>query len=266
MIEPRFANRDVGRLDALAAELVDSKVDIIVAAAPVGIRAAQKATTTIPIVMAFSGDDPVKAGFVQSLGRPGGNVTGVTALSRDLVPKWMELLREVAPGMTRIAMLINPTRLEHGEAVKVARASLPPGVRLQVVETRTPEGYPAAFAEMTRERAGGLIIVADVIFTNDVGPLADLAKRHRLPTVYQWSEFVRAGGLMSYGPDHLDLMALMADYVIRIMKGAIPSELPVLQPKSFELGLNLKTAGALGLTIPESLRLRAGPDHVIAND
>ena len=158
---PRFANREIGRLDALAAELVAAKVDLIVAGAPVSIRAAQKATTTIPIVMAFSGDDPVKAGFVQSLGRPGGNVTGVTALSRDLVSKWLELLFEVAPGMTRVAVLMNPSRLEHAEAIKVARAALPAGVQLQVVEGRSPEQYPAAFAEMTREGAGGLMIVAD---------------------------------------------------------------------------------------------------------
>jgi putative ABC transport system substrate-binding protein len=258
-VDERVAEGKLDRLPALAAELVRLKVDVIVAGSTDSIRAARDLTSTIPIVMAFSGDDPVTSGFVTSLAHPGGNVTGVTAVARDLAPKTIELLRDAVPGLTRIAVLTNPARLEHAEYVRIARAMRPPGVELQVLQAepgRTDQ-YDAAFAAMKAQQAEGLVILGDVQFTRDSARLAELALSHRLPSVYLYKPFAVAGGLMSYGPDLRELLYLVTGYVEQILNGAKPGELPVQQPTTFRLTINLRVARALALTIPQSLRLRA---------
>lgn len=261
LIEDRFAEGKVDRLQALAAELVNLKVDLIVAGSAVAIRAAHDATPTIPIVMAFSGEDPVKSGFVASLGRPGGNVTGVTAVARDMAPKTLEMLRYAVPGLTRVAILANPARPEHAEYVRVIRAARPQGVHLLVLEATAPDQYEAAFAAMTRQQAEGLVILGDVMFTRDSERLAQLARLHGLPSAYLHKAFAVAGGLMTYGPDLRQLLDLATDYIDKILQGAHPSALPVQQPTRFNLAINTKTAKALGITIPPSLLHRA--DEVI---
>ncbi|MEJ8853103.1 ABC transporter substrate-binding protein [Variovorax robiniae] len=261
VIEDRFADGRVDRLPALAAELVSLKVDVIVAGAAVAIRAAHNATNTIPIVMAFSGEDPVKSGFVASLGRPGGNVTGVTAVARDLAPKTLELLRDAVPGIARVAVLTNPARPEHAEYLRFVRAVRPQGMQLQVLEAAGPDQYEAAFAAMTQQRAEGVVIFGDVMFTRDSPQLAELARRHALPSAYLHRAFVVAGGLMTYGPDLRQLLDLATDYVDKILKGAKPSALPVQQPTAFKLVINARTAQAIGLAIPHALLVRA--DEVI---
>ncbi len=260
-IEDRFADGRVDRLPALAAELVSLKVDVIVAGAAVAIRAAHDATTTIPIVMAFSGEDPVRSGFVASLGRPGGNITGVTAIARDLTPKTLELLRDAVPGLTRVAVLTNPARPEHVEYMRIVQAVRPKGMQLQLLEAARPDQYEAAFAAMTRQHAEGLVIFGDVMYTRDSKRLAELARLHALPSVYLHKAFVVAGGLMSYGPDLRQLLDLATEYIDKILKGANPGALPVQQPKTFKLAINLQTAKAIGLKIPQSLLLRA--DQVV---
>ncbi|MET0541414.1 MAG: ABC transporter substrate-binding protein [Variovorax sp.] len=257
VIVDRFADGKVDRLPALAAELVGLEVDLIVAGSAVAIRAAHGATTTIPIVMAFSGEDPVKSGFVASLGRPGGNVTGVTAVARDLAPKTLELLRHAVPGLAKVAVLVNPARPEHAEYLRVVQAARPQGMQLQVLEAAGPDQYDAAFAAMTQRDAGGVVIFGDVMFTRDAGRLADLARTHGLPSVYLHRAYVVAGGLMTYGPDLRQLLDLATDYIDKILKGANPGALPVQQPTTFRLVVNIKTAKALGMTIPASLLLRA---------
>jgi putative ABC transport system substrate-binding protein len=261
VIEDKSADGKVDRLPALASELVGLKVDLIVAGAAVAIRAAHDATTTIPIVMAFSGEDPVKSGFVASLGRPGGNVTGVTAVARDLTPKTLELLRDAVPGLTRVAVLINPNRPEHSEYLRIVHAVRPQGMQLQVLEAAGPDQYGAAFAAMTQQHAEGLVIFGDVMFTRDSERLAELARLHALPSAYLHKAFAVAGGLMAYGPDLRQLLDLATEYIDKILKGANPGALPVQQPTTFKLAINIKTAKALGLTIPQSLLLRV--DEVI---
>ncbi|MGR4869362.1 ABC transporter substrate-binding protein [Variovorax sp. LARHSF232] len=261
VIEDKSADGKADRLPALASELVGLKVDLIVAGAAVAIRAAHDATTTIPIVMAFSGEDPVKSGFVASLGRPGGNVTGVTAVARDLAPKTLELLRDAVPGLTRVAVLTNPARPEHAEYLRIVQAVRPQIVQLQVLEAAGPDQYDAAFAAMTQQRAEGLVIFGDVMFTRDSERLAELARVHALPSAYLHRAFVVAGGLMAYGPDLRQLLDLATEYIDQILKGANPGSLPVQQPTTFKLAINIKTAKALGLSIPQSLRLRV--DEVI---
>ena len=261
VIEDKSADGKADRLPALASELVGLKVDLIVAGAAVAIRAAHDATTTIPIVMAFSGEDPVKSGFVASLGRPGGNVTGVTAVARDLAPKTLELLRDAVPGLTRVAILTNPARPEHAEYLRIVQAVRPQGMQLQVLEAAGPDQYAAAFAAMTQQHAQGLVIFGDVMFTRDSERLAELARLHALPSAYLHKAFVVAGGLMAYGPDLRQLLDLATKYIDQILKGANPGALPVQQPTTFKLAINIKTAKALGLTIPKSLLLRV--DEVI---
>ena len=257
VVEDKFADGKVERLPALAAELVRLKVDVIVAGHTSAIRAARDATTTIPIVMSFIGDDPVKNGFVTSLARPGGNVTGVTAVARDLAPKTIEVLRDAVPGA-------HPDRGpdESRQARTHGVRAHPPGgpaaaIELQVLEARTPDQYDAAFAAMTKQRAEGLVILGDIMFTRDSERLATLALSHKLPSVYLWKAFVSRGGLMSYGPDLRQLLDLGTEYVDKILKGAKPGELPIQQPTTFKLAINMKTAKALGLTIPQSVLQRA---------
>jgi putative tryptophan/tyrosine transport system substrate-binding protein len=260
--EERWGNGKLETLPALAAELVALNVDVIVAVSPSAIRAAHQATKAIPIVMAFSGDDPVKAGFVTSLARPGGNVTGMTSITSDLAPKWIELLQDAVPGTRRIAVVRSPLRPDHAEQVEVMQgAARPRGIRLQVLEVLDPQEYGTAFNAMTQQHADGVIILSGAEFAQNLQRFADLALMHRLPSLWQYREFVVAGGLLAYGPSIPGLSARAAVFVDAILKGAKPAELPVQQPTKFDLAINLKTAKGLAVTISDSLRLRA--DEVI---
>ena len=264
VIEYRDAEGQYGRLPALAAELVALKVDVIVVTNTPAALAAKQATRTIPIVLAWVAD-PVGSGLVTSLARPGGNVTGLSFFAPELVGKRLQLLTEIVPRVSRVAALWHPGDL--GELTEkqmrteedVAARAL--GVRLQVVEARGPEDFDRAFSDMTRAHMDAVIVQSTNIFFIERGRLVDLAARSRLPAMYQGREFVDAGGLISYTANVADLFRRAATYVDKILKGAKPADLPVEQPTKFELVINLKTAKALGLTIPPSLLLRA--DQVI---
>ncbi len=261
LIEYRDAEGKTERFGALAADLVALKVDVIVAGwGTLAALAAQQATTTIPIVFGAVGD-PVGEGLVASLSRPGGNVTGLSVNSPELASKSLELLKQAVPGMTRVALLLKPdampdrARKDRLELWDAAARAL--GVRLQVVEARRPEDLYRAFADMTKARADALTVIATPLFDTERRRLVELATARRLPAVYTFRTYVEAGGLMSYGPDVPDLFRRAASYVDKILKGAKPGDLPVEQPTKFELAINLKTAKALGLTIPPSLLQRA---------
>ncbi len=258
ILEERFADARVERLPAMAADLVASGVDVIVAASPVAIRAARGATTTIPIVMAFSSDDPVKSGFAESLARPGGNTTGLTTVNLDLAPKWTELLRDLVPALRTLAVLRSPGRADHTAQIDVLqRAADAHDIRLEVVEVRNAGDYAAGFAAMTDRESQALIVLPGPEFMHNRFRLVELAAQNRLPSLYQFDEFVKAGGLVSYGPDHTDLAARAAVYVDKILKGANPAELPIEQPRKFLLAINRKTATALGLKVSPALLLQA---------
>jgi len=264
VIEYRDAEGKVERLPALAAELVALKVDVILVPGTLPALAAKQATRTLPIVFANVGD-AVTSGLVESLARPGGNVTGLSILAPELVGKGLELLKQAVPGVSRVAVLWTPggvperTGKDMLKEAEVAGRAL--GVRVQFVEARGPADIDRAFSDITRARAGALTVLGSAMFFNERRRLVDLAAKNRLPAVYPWREFVDAGGLMSYGPNFADLYRRAATYVDRILKGAKPGDLPVEQPTKFELVINLKTAKALGLTIPQSLLQRA--DEVI---
>jgi putative ABC transport system substrate-binding protein len=265
VIEYRSAEGKPERFPALAVELVALKVDVIVTAAgtPAALGAKQ-ATKTIPIVFTAAAD-PVGSGLVTSLARPRGNVTGSSNLTQELVGKWLELLTQAVPGVSRVALLWEPGTVSErtdkdilGAADVAARAL---GVRLQIVEVRGPADFDKAFSDMTRARAGAVTVLGSTMIITEHRRLVDLAAKHRLPAVYTWRWFVDAGGLMAYGPNVADMFRRTASYVDKILKGAKPADLPVEQPTKFELVINLKTAKALGLTIPQSLLGRA--DEVI---
>jgi putative ABC transport system substrate-binding protein len=264
VIEYRSAEGKLERFPALAAELVALKVDVIVAANTRAALAAKQATRTLPIVFSTA-VDPVTSGLVTSLARPGGNVTGLSNLAPELVGKCLELLKQAVPGVSRVAVLWQPggygerTEKDMLKEAEVAARAL--GVRLQFVEARGPENFDRAFSDMTRARANALTVLTSVIFVSERRRLVDLAAKNRLPAVYPGREFVDAGGLMAYGSDLADLNRRAATYVDKILKGAKPGDLPVEQPTKFELVINLKTAKALGLTIPPSVLGRA--DEVI---
>jgi putative ABC transport system substrate-binding protein len=264
VIEYRSAEGRLERLPALAAELVSLKVDVIVARATVAALAAKQATRTIPIVFPTV-SDPVATGLVTSFARPGENVTGLSFFTPELVGKSMELLKEAVPGVSRIAVLWQPPAFaEHQgkallKAAEVAARTL--GVRLQVVEARGPDDFERAFSEMTGARADALVVLTSATFAQARRRLVDLTAKSRLPAMYPLREYVDAGGLMSYGPNVLDQFRRAAIYVDKILKGAKPGDLPIEQPTKFDLVINLKTAKALGLTIPPSLLQRA--DQVI---
>jgi putative ABC transport system substrate-binding protein len=261
VIEYRWAGGRRERLADLATELVQLKVDIILGSTTPGALAAKKATKTIPIVIPVS-NDPVGSGLVESLARPGGNVTGFSFIAQDMTQKRLELLKEVDPGITRVAALLNPTHprsaaeLSEGE---VAAREL--GMQLQVLAVRNPTELESAFSAVITERADGLIVLSDRLFFNIRGRLAEFAAGRRVPSIHYAKEFVEAGGLMSYGPNTTDMYKRAAILVDKILKGAKPADLPVEQPTKFDLVINLKTARALGLTIPPSLLPRA--DQVI---
>jgi putative tryptophan/tyrosine transport system substrate-binding protein len=264
VIEYRFDEEKLERLPALAAELVALKVDVIVTGSTPAALAAKQATKTLPIVFAAVAD-PVADGLVTSLAQPGGNVTGLSPLGSGLVGKRLEHLKQVVPGVSRVAVLWQPgavperTEKDMQKEAEVAARAL--GVRLQFVQARGPADFARAFSDMTRARAGALNVWGSQLFFNERSRLADLAAKHRLPGVYGHRGYVDAGGLMAYGPDFADMFRREATYVDKILKGAKPADLPVEQPTKFELVINLKTAKALGLTIPPSLLGRA--DQVI---
>jgi putative ABC transport system substrate-binding protein len=260
-IEHRSAQADLARLPALAAELVQMKVDVIVAAGAQDISAAQKATSTIPIVMATA-PDPVGSGFVKTLARPGGNITGLSNVSAEVSPKHLEMLLSMVPKLSRVAVLVNPANSSHAMVLKsVQSAAQRTSAKILPVEARTPAEFEKAFSAMARENAGAVIVARDSLFNRQVRPIAELAAKNRLPTVSAIREYVEAGGLMSYGPSLTDQWRRAATYVDKILKGAKPADLPVEQPTTLELFINRKTAKALGLTIPQELLLRA--DKVI---
>jgi len=265
VIEYRDAEGKLERLPALAAELVALKVDVILAdGGTLGPRVAMQATTTIPIVFT-SAADPVGSGLVTSLARPGGNVTGLSALGPELVGKRLELLKQAVPGIDRVAVLRGGSTLGERvlkdmlEAADVAARAL--GVQPQFIEARGPDEFARAFSAMTSARAGALTVLPSNMFVRERRRLVDLAAKNRLPAVYTSREFVDAGGLMSYGAHQPDLFRRAATYVDKILKGAKPGDLPIEQPTKFELVINLKTAKDLGLTIPQSVLARA--DEVI---
>jgi putative ABC transport system substrate-binding protein len=257
--EQRFAAGDDDQLPRLAAELVRSNVSLIVTTGTPAIRAVKEATSTIPIVMLASGD-PVSAGLITSLARPGGNITGVSALVPELSGKRLELLKEVVSRLTRVAVLWNPadpdTRVEWSETQAAARRL---GLQLVSLEVRTPADLATAFQAARNQRAGALVVLDDRLTSAYSAVIADLARQSRLPAMYARRQSVdrSSKGLMSYGTNTLDLSRRLADYVDRILKGARPADLPVEQPQEFELAINLATADALGLKIPEAIRVRA---------
>ncbi len=260
VIEYRDAEGKIERLPALAAELVALKVDVIVAPNTPAALAAKQATRTLPIVFAGVAD-PVTSGLVESLARPGGNVTGLSILAPELVGKCLELLKQAVPGVTQVAVLWQPgglgERTEKDQLKEADLAARALGVRVQFAEARGPADIDRAFSDMTRARAGALTVLTSSMFFSERRRLVDLAAKNRLPTVYPWREGADAGGLMAYGPNIADLFRRAASHVDKILKGAKPGDLPVEQPTKFELVINLKTAKALGLTIPQSLLLRA---------
>ena len=261
IFESRWGDGQVGRLRGLAAELIDAKVDILATATSEAALAAKQATSSIPIVTA-TGADPVELGLVASLARPGGNVTGVFSMSNELAGKRLELLKQLIPRVSRVAFLRDSdnraSALNLREAESAARIL---GLTVQGVGVRGPKELDAAFVAMKRARADAVIVGENTPFFADRRRIADLAVMHRLPTVAQAKEYAEAGGLVSYGPDYPDQFRRAATFVDKILKGAKPGDLPVEQPTKFELVINLKTAKALGLTIPPSLLARA--DQVI---
>ena len=261
-IEYRWAEGDYDRLREQAADLVKRQVTLIVATGgTTAALVAKNATGTIPILF-ISGANPVDEGLVTSFGRPDGNATGVSVYTSELVGKRLQLLRELLPGAAMIAVLGNPTgvvyKLETKDLEQAADAA---GLHLLILEVTAESGFEAAFALAHQQRAEGLFVSADAFFTSKRNQIIELAARHRLPAAYPWREYALAGGLMSYGSSIPDAYRLIGEYAGRILNGANPSDLPVQQPTTFDLVLNLKTANALGLEIP--VKLLALADEVI---
>ena len=262
VLELRYGEARTERLPELARELVGLKVDVIVTATDVAIAAVKRETQTIPIVMGNS-SDPVGTGFVASLARPGGNITGLSSISPELSGKRLELLKEVVPGLSRVAFLWNPdirgALLDYNQTESAARSL---GLQLQSVEVPRAEDFDRAFAAVTKARAQALIVpgVNPLAFANR-SQIASFAQTNRLPSMFAQKEYVDAGGLMSYGPSTPDMHRRAATYVDKILKGTKPADLPVEQPKKFEFIINLKAAKQIGLTIPPNVLARA--DRVI---
>jgi putative ABC transport system substrate-binding protein len=254
-MESRYAEGREERLPDLAADLVSLPVEVIVVAGGYpAVRAAQHATRTIPIVGVLMGD-PVREGLVASLARPGGNTTGVSGTPREMAGKRLELLKEAVPAVTRVAILANPANTSSAlqlQATQVAARAL--GVQLQVVEIQRPDEFENAFAAMAKAGADALFVLTDsMLFERHASAIVVLAQQHRLPAMYPWSMYTDAGGLMFYNLSNTDAYRRGATYVDKILKGAKPADLPVEQSMKFELVINLKTAKALGLTIPPTL-------------
>ena len=257
IIERRWSEGRGERFPALAAELVRLQVDLIVVGTNEPALAAKQATSTIPIVMAAS-HDAVGVGLVQSLARPGGNVTGIDTMAPELGAKRLELLREVLPGASRVAVLYNPgdpaMRLQLRQTEVAAQTF---GVKIRPVLVRTPDDFDGVFASVARDRPDALIVFTEALTFVHRKRIVEFAAKQRLPAMYEFREFVELGGLIAYGPNLRDLDRRAAVYIDKILKGTRPADLPVEQPTRFELLLNLRTARALGLTIPQSVLLRA---------
>jgi len=258
-IEYRYAEGKQDRFPELAAELVLLKVDIIVVGGDALARAAKNATKTIPIVMMGSGSDPVEIGLIESLARPGGNITGLTLLSRELGGKRLELLKEAVPKLARVAVLYDPAIPGNVREVKedlpVAARAL--GLTIQPWEVRDADGFEKVFTGLNKERPNGLYVTSNPLTRGNMKRVGDFAIKSRIPSVHGGRESVDAGGLMYYGADTAESYRRVAYYVDRILKGAKPADLPVEQPTKFELVINLKTAKQIGLTIPPEVRARA---------
>jgi putative ABC transport system substrate-binding protein len=256
-IEYRWAEGKPERMRELAEELVRLKVDVIMAPTSVYTGAAKQATPTIPIVF-MSHADPLGSGHVESLARPGGNVTGLSLMMTETNVKGLDLFKEAVPGLARVAVIFDPSTPSHRpglKALEVAGPSL--GLRIQSVAVRSATEYESAFSAIIRERADGVLVLSTPLFIAGAKRLAELAMNHKLPSLFGPKHHVAAGGLMSYSPDRSDLWRRGANYVDKILKGAKPADLPVQQPAKFELVVNLKTAKALGIDIPQSVLLRA---------
>jgi putative ABC transport system substrate-binding protein len=258
-IEYRWAEGHLDRLPAMAADLAGRRVDAIVAWGPPSAIAAKQATSTIPVVFA-AGIDPVASGLVASLARPGGNLTGLSILAGSLMPKLLQVLFELVPQAQVFGLLVNPSEA-HSWIADVEQAARTVGLRLDIVDAGSDDEIDTAFAALAARHVDALIIGDAVFFTSRRPQLVALAARYRLPTIDRFREFADAGGLISYGPDLADVGRLVGGYVARILKGEKPVDLPVMQPTKFDLVINLKTAKALGLTMPQSLLARA--DEVI---
>jgi ABC-type uncharacterized transport system substrate-binding protein len=262
-IEYRWAEGQYERMAQLAADLVRRRVAVIaVPGSPPGARAAKAATSTIPIVFSV-GDDPVRSGLVASISRPGGNATGINFLTGEVVAKRLALLHELVPNAARVAAFINPADASRAEALRdeVEAAARTVGMQLQILNPSTNRGIDAAFAALVRERADALFVGPDAFYNSRRVQLANMAARHVIPTAFAVREYVDAGGLMSYGTSLADMYREVGAYCGRILKGARPSDLPVLQSTKFELVINAQTARMLGLNVPPSLLARA--DEVI---
>ena len=260
-IEYRYAEGKAERLPELAADLVRLKVDIIVASVNTDASAAKKATRTIPIVMASVGD-PVASGLVESLARPGGNITGLSQMAPELAGKRLELLKEIVPKLSRVAVLWNPqgaTSTLNWKEIQLPARRL--GVQLHSLEAGSANDFARLFDEATRERAGALAIMPDQLFAGNLKRIADFAAKSRLPSIFHLTEFVDSGGLVAYGPDRSDQFRRAATYIDKILKGTKPADLPVEQPRKFELIVNLRAAKQIGLAIPPNVLARA--DRVI---
>jgi putative ABC transport system substrate-binding protein len=261
VIEYLYAEGKPDRLPSLAAELVRLKVDVIVSAGPPPTRAAKQATATIPIVMAFD-DDPIGSGFAASLARPGGNITGLATLSPEISGKQLELLREIVPKLSRVAVFANATQPGSPQALREINVAADGfGVQLQYLEIQAPKDIETAFQAASKERAHAVLVLSGTVLLSQRKQIVDLAIKSRLPTIYNRPEYAEDGGLVFYGVSYTDLFRRAATYVDKILKGAKSAELPIEQPKKFEFIINLKTAKQIGLTIPPNVLARA--DKVI---
>ena len=253
IIEYRWADGKYDRFPALVAELIAAKVDAIVTAGTPAALAVKKATTTVPLVMVAVGD-PVGTGLVPSLARPGGNLTGLSSVAPDLEGKRLQLLREVVPALSHVAMFINSLNPFHISSMKQARtAAQAMGIKLQLHDIRKSEDLDDAFAAIRKERPDALLILADRVFLHNRERMMDFTREQRLPNVNAYKELVEVGGLMSYGPSYEDMHKRAAIYVDKILKGAKPADLPIEQPSKFTFIVNLKAAKALGVTVPPQL-------------
>jgi putative ABC transport system substrate-binding protein len=260
-IEWRYAEGRLDRLPALAAELVRLKVDVIVTTGPVSTRPAKEATATIPIVMAFD-NDPVGSGLVASLARPGGNITGLSALAPELTGKRLELLKETVPKLSQLAILgtsTDPGYAKTSREIKLDAEALK--VQLQYLDVQNPKDTEAAFQDARKNRADAVLVLPSPVFISQRTQVAELAVKNRLPSMYYRRDFVEDGGLMSYGVSFPDMSRRAATYVDKILQGAKPADLPIEQPTKFDFVINLQTAKQIGLTIPPNLLARA--DRVI---
>jgi putative ABC transport system substrate-binding protein len=258
IIEYRFSEGRDDRLPALAAELVELKVDLIVASGTPASFAARDATSSIPIVLGSLGANPVETGLIQSLARPGGNITGISDMGSQLGGARLEQLKQIVPGLSRVAVLWNPPNPVYGPVLKELEAAAPTlGLELLRLEVRVPEDFEGAFEAAIRQHAGALFVPNDPLFLTRPRMVADLALKHRLPATYAFREYAAVGGLLSYGPNISDSYRRAATHVDKILTGTKPADIPIEQPTMFDFVVNLGTARELGLTIPQPILVQA---------